>query len=419
MKRLIISSLILFSSHWVSAQRCAIGRVASESQKRKHESLQQLLDRGQSSPLKNLKVQDNIIRIPVVVHVIHNNSTGEIGGENNGNISDEQIFSQIEVLNQDFRREFGTRGYNEHPDGADLEIEFFLAQTGPDGTPSSGINRVFTSRRSFDVFSDLEGISALSYWPSDKYLNVWVVNLAGVYLGYGEFPGGALDGLEPVDAVDIIDGVFIDHEVFGSRTGTASTGIYSYGRTLTHEIGHWLGLIHTWGDERCGTDYCEDTPQIQDPNETFSCDPIFSRCNGVSRQNMIENYMDYTPDSCMNIFTEDQKARVRQVLELSPRRRRLVLNSQFLLPVTNTTEFNVLSNPGTKGDLKFQVLLPQFQDFTILAYNTLGQKVAERAYLDYPSTVISAEDLNLPAGPLIIIMQTAGESFLKRVYLYE
>lgn len=419
MKRLIISSLFFITGLSAFAQRCGHGVMATPQMKKRYEVLQRLIDNYQPYLNSKSRKQEEIIRVPVVVHVIHNNIAGVIGGEGNSNISDEQIFSQIRVLNEDFRKMLGTRGYNEHPDGADMEIEFFLAQTGPDGTPSSGINRIYSGERSFDVFSDLERISGFSYWPSDKYLNIWVVTLSGGYLGYGEFPGGALDGLDPTDSSEETDGIFIDHESFGDRTGTASSGLYSYGRTLTHEVGHWFGLLHTWGDERCGTDYCDDTPQIQKENDTETCFEIFSRCNGVSRRNMIENYMDYTPDSCMNIFTKDQKARVRAVLELSPRRRRMVLNSKFLLPSTNVTEFNVLSNPGSKDELKFQILLPGFQDFTIVSYNSLGQEVARKAYLDYPSTVISAEDLNLPPGMNIVTMQTAGEIYFKRIYLYE
>ncbi len=418
MKRLINSFLFFLCFYSAFSQRCAQREISSAELKQRHENFQVLLDNYQQNNSKNVRQQEEIIRIPVVVHVIHNEPSRRIGGENNTNISDEQIFSQIKVLNEDFRKEFGTRGYNENPVGADMEIEFFLAQQDPNGQPSSGINRVYYNKSNYDVFSDLELISSLSYWPSDKYLNIWVVNFSGSYLGYGEFPGGALDGLELTDPPEETDGVFIDYEVFGDRTGTASSGVYSYGRTTTHEIGHWLGLLHTWGDVRCGTDYCDDTPQIQGANDTETCRQISSRCNGEFTINMIENYMDYTPDSCMNIFTNDQKARVRAALEVSQRRRRLVLNSQFLLPATNLTEFNIINNPGNSSMLSFQVLLPDFQDFTLSGYNLLGQQILYKEFKDYPSTVVRAEDLNLPTGPLIIRMQTGNEIFTKRIVLF-
>ncbi|WMJ72916.1 T9SS type A sorting domain-containing protein [Cytophagaceae bacterium ABcell3] len=258
---------------------------------------------------------DNILTIPVVVHVIHNNPDNVIGGDNNGNISDEQILSQIEVLNEDFRRIPNTPGYNEHPVGADTRIQFCLATRDPQNRPTNGIVRVFNQRRSYS-FNDTELLSSLSYWPSSQYLNIWVTRLTGDILGFAQFPhGSGLPGLGSIDEGAATDGVFINWPNFG-RGGRAP---YDMGRTTTHEVGHWLGLRHIWGDERCGNDYVEDTPRHEDAN--YDC-PSFSDCErtGVETQDMTENYLDYTDDECMNLFTKGQTERMRTVLSTSPRR---------------------------------------------------------------------------------------------------
>lgn len=415
MMRLISSAFLFLFVLNAFSQRCGVGIKVNKDLRKRHESFQRVLENYKRNPSPNLRVQDEKIRIPLVIHIIHNQRDGRIGGSTNSNITDQQIFSQVKALNEDFRRTPGTLGFNTRNVGADMEIEFFLAQEDSEGKPSSGITRTYNSKANYNVFRDLDLVSSLAYWDANKYLNIWVLDFSGLFLGYGEFPGAGIDGLELTDAAERTDGVFIDFEVFGRRTGTASSGIFSYGRTLTHEIGHWLGLLHIWGDERCGDDYIEDTPTAERENDTETCKALFSRCDGFTSRNMIENYMDYTPDSCMNVFTLDQKARVRDVLELSPRRRRVVLNSRFLLTKTETVELNVINNPGFKNQIQFQILLPDFQDFSLHFYDILGRKVSERSYNDYPSTVVNASDLELPNGMLIMQLQSGVVRITKRI----
>jgi hypothetical protein len=415
MMKLVNSIFLFFIFISADAQRCALGVMAKPELQKRHENFQKILEQYNGNNRSNLRIQEGIIKIPVVVHVIHNKLDKIIGGTGNTNISDHQIFSQIKVLNEDFRRQIGTLGYNELKVGTDMEIEFFLAQVDPNGTPSSGITRNYINKSNFNIFNDLNLVSNLSYWDSNKYLNIWVMDFSGLYLGYGEFPGAAVDGLELADAPERTDGVFVDHEAFGRQIGTATGSIYGYGRTLTHEIGHWLGLLHTWGDARCGDDYCYDTPVAERENDSETCRTVFSRCSGVATRNMIENYMDYTPDSCMNVFTIDQKKRVRDVLELSPRRRRMVLNSEFLLPSNEFVDLKIIGNPSAKNQMAFQVLLPEFQDFTLRFYDVLGREVASKSFKDYPSTVIRAENLNIPSGLLIMQLITKDIRITKRI----
>lgn len=286
----------------------------------------------------------NVITIPVVVHVIHDNKAIGVAE----NITDAQVISQITVLNQDFRKMLGTPGHNTNPVGADVEIEFCLAQRTPDGQATNGINRLNIPTPDFFGFptwsmDQIEGdLKPSTVWDSDEYLNIWVVDniFFGMVAGYAQFPVSS--GLEGLDGGSLnegaeTDGVVIGHNCFGSSDlYPAGTYVapYDKGRTTTHEVGHWLGLRHIWGDNSsCDVDatdslndYCLDTPPADDAND--SCSQT-STCTAPS---MLENYMDYTGDACQNIFTEDQKTRMRTVLDNSPRRISLVTSSGCLPP---------------------------------------------------------------------------------------
>jgi hypothetical protein len=368
--------------------------------------------------LRNFRVGEELLRIPVVVHVIHNNAAGLIGGLTNTNISDEQIYTQIKVLNEDYRRKSGTRGFNADPVGSDTNIEFFLAPFDPQGKASTGIVRVYNSQVEYDIITEREKLSRLSYWDSNKYLNIWVVNIKDEYLGYGEFPGGkGVDGIETEDAVERTDGVFINYTAFGREVGSNTSGPYRLGRTTTHEVGHWFGLIHTWGDEFCGTDYVNDTPTITGAFRGSTCRTTNSRCNGVTNRNMIENYMDYSPDECMNIFTIGQSTRIRAVLNVSRRRQRMLNYSKSQLPPSDKLTVNLVENPVYSNNLQVQVLLPDFQDFSIEMYDMLGRKVFDKLYKDLPSTVVSIKDYNLPSGSYIMKVYSKGQAITKRVVM--
>ncbi|MEM8507247.1 MAG: zinc metalloprotease [Bacteroidota bacterium] len=271
-----------------------------------------------------------IYRIPVVVHVVH---AGEPVGEG-ANISVEQVRSQIEVLNEDFRRVSGTNGFNALGIGADTQIEFYLAEQDPDGRllGEPGIDRINGNRQEWPkgifrnpIETDLK---PNTIWPTDRYFNIWTVNFGGFLsrdlLGYAQFPDASgLEGLNEIGGSPETDGIVIGYKYFGSSEKgnfPALIAPFDLGRTTTHEVGHWLGLRHIWGDGDCTVDdFCLDTPIAAAPNsgcpvESISCGTL----------DLFENYMDYTNDACMNVFTLDQKDRMLTVLENSPRRRELV-----------------------------------------------------------------------------------------------
>ena len=262
-----------------------------------------------------------VVIIPVVVHVIHS-------GQNTGiapNIDDLQVLSQIEVLNNDFRKKIGTPGYNANPIGSDTQIQFALAQVDPNGNPTNGIDRVYLNKENWSRGEIEEIVKPQTIWDPSLYLNMWTVNFSdSKLLGYAQFPDASgLLGLNTDGGLGSTDGVVSNYVNFGSRliypNGLYADNKYDKGRTMTHEVGHWIGLRHIWGDEACGDDYCADTPTAH--GENYSC-PTIVNCSNTGNE-MVENYMDYTDDSCMNIFTENQKSRMVVIMNNATRRKSL------------------------------------------------------------------------------------------------
>lgn len=266
-----------------------------------------------------------LVTIPIVVHIVHN---GEPVGSGT-NISREQVESQIEVLNEDFRRKAGTRGFNNNPVGADIEIEFCLSPVGPNGEQlqEPGIHRHNGGKASWTEAEIENDLKPSTIWNPNLFYNVWVLNFGGTsssLLGYAQFPSPPHPAGIPSDGGASTDGVVCQYSSFGSTdkgTFPVLQAPYDKGRTLTHETGHWLGLRHIWGDGPCATDYVDDTPTAHGKNS--GCPVNRLSCDNVNFE-MVENYMDYTDNACMNIFTQGQKARMVAVMEFSPRRKSLI-----------------------------------------------------------------------------------------------
>ncbi|MFD1140391.1 M43 family zinc metalloprotease [Larkinella insperata] len=274
------------------------------------------------------RLADAVLTIPVVVHVVH---AGESVGTGR-NISEAQVKAQLETLNEDFRRKPGTRGFNEDARGADIEIEFCLAAINPTGgtIAERGIDRVNGAAnfgKSTWSKTDIDGVlKPNTYWDPEKYFNIWVVDFAATddrLLGYAQFPSqSTLPGLSSNMGAGSTDGVVIRYQSFGNAEKgnfPVMQAPYNLGRTLTHEVGHWLGLIHIWGDANCGNDFVDDTPT--QASESRGCQKGRTSCGTT---NMVENYMDYSDDACFNIFTRGQKTRMRAVMQFAVRRANLV-----------------------------------------------------------------------------------------------
>ena len=246
------------------------------------------------------RVTAKLITIPVVVHIVH--QTAE------QNISDAQVKSQIVALNKDYRAK-NTDARKVPPVWKSLvldsKIQFALATKDPAGKATTGITRTATTADSFgpDDTVKAKKTGGVPPWATDRYLNIWVCNLSSNLLGYAQFPGGPAK----------TDGVVILFSAFGTRAGAMAP--FNKGRTATHEIGHFLGLRHIWGDRNdcSGNDFVADTPPALQANTGKPTFPHIT-CNNGPSGDMFMNYMDYVDDDAMFMFTTGQVARMNATL---------------------------------------------------------------------------------------------------------
>lgn len=301
---------------------------------------------------------NDIYTLPVVVHVIHNGEAYGVGT----NITDEQIVSAIDAMNEDFRHISGSNGYG---DGPDVGIDFCLAARDPSGNPTTGIVRVNGS--SVPNYSTMgieasagngaveETVKALSTWPRASYVNIWVVSEIENNDG-----GAGIQGYAYFPIANPIDGIVILYNAFGT-TGNLKS-YTNMNRTITHEMGHYLGLYHTFNatsscaaeaDCNTGGDRVCDTPVTI---QAASCSS--PACSGTQQ---VENYMDYTPQTCQNMFSEGQKLRMRTTLESQ---RASMITSLGCMPVYSLDAgvSAVLSPTGTncQGSMQPQVTLTNY-----------------------------------------------------------
>jgi len=345
-----------------------------------------------------------VVTIPVVVHVVYKTAQQ--------NISDAQIFSQIEVLNEDYRMQNADiaslpsvwNGFK-----ADSEIEFRLANVDPDGNPTTGITRTETTVTTWNgsdnvKFSAQGGKDA---WPANNYLNIWVCNIGSGLLGFAYPPG--------VNAS--LDGLVIGYQFFGRGVpGLSST--YNKGRTATHEIGHYFNLDHLWGtgdsNPNCNqNDGVSDTPIQEGPN--FGC-PAFPHvtCNNGPNGDMFHNYMDYGNDACLFFFTNGQKQRMLAALN-GPR------SGLLTSPGVGISErddvfggLNVYPNPSNDV-LHISVGKPLDGAVDVRLLNLMGAVVLQQDAMNIANEIIAID--HLPAGSYILEFTTSNGRASKRIQI--
>lgn len=289
-----------------------------------------------------------LLTLPIVFHII-------TSGSGATNVAATWVQRQVDQLNLDYRNLAGST----NPVAGDIQIEFCLALRDENDNVLSepGINRVTSYGAGPFSSNQMDAnVKPGTIWNPNDYVNIWVADLSGGLLGYAQFPSNStLSGLNTNGGSANTDGVVILNTSLGSVANpNPSGGQYGMGRTLTHELGHWLGLRHIWGDGGCTVDdFCNDTPKSDAAN--YNCSTTNSCNDGTPDPNdMIENYMDYTNDACMDIFTEDQKTRVRTVMDVATRRVSLASSTKCNNLVANDAGISAIISPnGTFCGLTF------------------------------------------------------------------
>lgn len=409
--QLINSPLLL------AQERCAVPKILEEREEQYPELNTENFEKwlANNKTVSNFSQrQQNTVQIPVVFHIIHNGEPVGVGG----NLLKSKIDRQLEILNEDFNRLNldASETLEEFQELAtSFEIEFIYAKQSPDGFETNGIVRVPGSQANYS-YQERAVLSSESYWPAEDYLNVWVADLAGGSLGWAEFPVSNLAGLDAASNNRLIDGVTIDYVYFGENPDSPS--FESKGRTATHEMGHFFGLRHIWGDGGCSIDdFCEDTPPAS--SSSSGCNLSKTTCGSLD---MVQNFMDYTNDACMNIFTFDQKSRVRTVVENSPRRKSLTESKGLEAPPIfnrdlGLAEINSQFNGSCSGNFNPQIIIKNQGLFPIEEFSIqlFIDGILEET-LEYNETLESGEE-KIAYFSLLNFDETGQYSLFYRVNL--
>ncbi len=341
------------------------------------------IERQTEAYLESGAVQSRtVVTIPVVVHVVYRTGTE--------NISDAQIQSQIDVLNNDFQAlnsDLGLTPALFQNLVGNVEVEFCLAKQDPNGNPTTGIDRKQTTRSSWST-SDRVKKSAqggVNPWVASKYLNLWICNIGGGILGYAQFPGGSAT----------TDGVVLDYRYVGT-IGTA-TSPFNKGRTATHEIGHWLNLRHIWGDATCGSDQVSDTPTHNAANYGCPSYPHNSTCTGTPVE-MTMNFMDYSDDRCMYMFSAGQVARMRAVLTAGGARAGLLSSNGCVPPGGGGTTCAIPSGLNASNITTSSATLTWGAVSGATSYNIQIRPIGNGSWSNYTSNTTSYSASSLSSG---------------------
>ena len=371
----------------------------------------------------NNQLKSNYIyTIPVVVHIVHNLPAQ--------NLDDSVIFNQMQILNDDYQR-MNADTVNMRSDfdivKGSPQIRFKLAQIDPNGAPTTGITRTYTTTESFGSlavmggdFTDLEKVKStidggIDPWDQSRYLNIWVCNMSidffgqevTALLGYATPPTG-LPNWPPGSTNGLSDGVVIQFQSFGSNNPNpldAGGGIIDVrGRTPIHEVGHYLGLRHIWGDGDCtAQDGIDDTPNA-DAQSDNDCNPSKNTCTdniqGVDLPDMIENFMDYSAETCQNSFTQGQVDLMHGVLE--NQRYDLVYNNPASVSSLNLSHWTVSPNPANN-----EITIAGIEGTANLELYTTSGQLASTFQLNKTTETISIQHLD--AGLYILKLTNAAQ----------
>ena len=353
-------------------------------------------DALKQSRLKTKRVQDTIYTIKVVFHVVYGNQVEDL--------PDAYITSQMKVLNDAFRRTnadtVNTRDIFK-PVAGDAGINFELADVDPDGNPTNGIVRVKTNLVSFGsaptnlAFADRvkESQNGSVSWDTDKYLNIWVCDLSAngqdALLGYAYPPTGAPNWNGNSVTTSAKQGVVVHYKTVGVESPfSLSTGV----KTLVHEVGHYLGLRHIWGDGGCGVDdFMDDTPRAR--RASNGCNKGVNTCaepSGEEFPDMLENYMDYSTGECQNLFTNNQIAQMRSNLVTFRKGIYTTYIPEPVFPEITSEESGIYPNPAI-GEVIIQIADADENatDYSLQIVNTLGQVVLEKDLLSQSRQYVS------------------------------
>ena len=382
-----------------------------------------------------------VYNIPVIFHIIH---TGQALGTN-ANVSAARITQQLNTLNADYRKlNTDLNTYLTQPSfvaiAADCEINFCLAKVNPTGgvLTEPGIDRFTVASKGWSTnppytasSSYLENtVKAGSIWNPVKYFNVWITELNGGVLGYAQFPT-VTAGTTPIGDITGFggaantDGVVVDYKYVGLSGATG--GAYNLGRTLTHETGHWFGLRHIWGDDgsACsGSDYAADTPN--QAGENYTCPATNGQvrtdaCSPTSPGVLYQNYMDYSDDRCLVMFTASQKARMQSVMANCIRRNSLNTSTVCSVPTgidesSTISEVDLFPNPSN-GELNIMVSLVINDDYSITVINTLGQVIKQLHYSNSHGGKSTLDLSSNSQGVYFVTVKTKSGSKTKRIII--
>lgn len=348
-----------------------------------------------------------LVTIPVVVHVLYQNATQ--------NISDAQILSQIEVLNADYAHRNADSTITPaafQPLMANTQIQFCMASTDPSGNLTNGIERRQVSVSQIGNTSKYYQYSqgGLAAWNRNSYLNFWICDIDGGWtLGFAYLPG---------TAGAAYDGVVIDYNFFGT-IGTAQAP-FNLGRTATHEVGHYLNLEHIWADESAcnADDGVTDTPQQKGENYGCPSYPQTSqsggRCNASDPSSMFMNYMDYTDDACMAMFTPGQGTRMQA--GVTSGRPGLLTSIGCSVPTSILSPggkigLTIYPNPSA-GEFEFTTGFINSQT-EIQVTDIAGRVVLEKTFM--PGDRLSFDLTQSPAGSYFVDVKADGHREVKQV----